>query len=167
MPMDNPSTANIQPNFHPSISQEDRGAKMRRFNFLYIYLPIGFAALVILALTILLLIMALGVGSAATLATLSGMADSVIILAIIPTMILCAIVPFVYLAVVFQTRSRGRAPIQQSQRMLWRVQDRLESVTFRVASLMSIMREPFIRISARYAFIKHFLIRIVSLFYRR
>ena len=72
---------------------------MRRFNFLAIYLPIGLALLIVLSITILLLIVALAIGSTEMLETISALADSAVILAIIPTMVLCAIVPTAFFAI--------------------------------------------------------------------
>jgi len=157
----------IEPVYRPSVRQIERGAKIRRFNFLAIYLPIGLAALVAIVITILLLIAALGVGSSDTLETISAVADSVVILAIIPTMVLCAIVPTAYIAISMQLRSRGQAPIKSTHIIFWQVQYRLELIAEQIAIIMSRIREPIIRIASRYAFVKHLIVRILSIFKRR
>ena len=87
--MNNQPETQIEQVYSPSSRQTDRRARIRRFNLLAVYLPIGLASLLALALTILLLIAALGDGSSKALETISAVADSVMILAIIPTMVLC------------------------------------------------------------------------------
>ena len=165
--MNHPPETQIEPVYRPSTRQLERGERIRRFNVLAVYLPIGLAAIIAITLTVLLLIVALGVGSSEALATISAVADSVVILAIIPTMVLCAIVPTAYIAVAMQMRSRGQAPVRSTQWILWQVQYRLELIAERIVIIMAKIREPIIRIAARYAFIKDLIDRILSLFKRR
>jgi hypothetical protein len=165
--MNHPPETQIEPVYRPSTRQVERGARMRRFNILAIYLPIGLALVIAVSITILLLIVALGIGSTEALETISAVADSVMILAIIPTMVLCAIVPTAFFAITFQMRGRGQAPIRSSQWIMWRVQYRLELIADRIVVIMAQIREPFIRIASRYAFISNLIIRLLSIFKRR
>ncbi len=162
--MNNPPETQIEQVYRPSSRQIDRGARIRRFNLLAIYLPIGLASFLALALTILLLIAALGAGSSEALETISAVADSVMILAIIPTMVLCAIVPTAFMVISLQMRSRGQAPLRSTQWFLWQVQYRLELIADRIVIIMAKIREPIIRISSSYAFINRLFVRILSLF---
>jgi hypothetical protein len=140
---------------------------MRRFNIFAIYMPIGLALIIAISITVLLLVVALSIGSTEMLETISAVADSVMILAIIPTMVLCAIVPTAFFAITFQMRRRGQAPIRSSQWILWRVQYRLELIANRLVAILAQIREPFIRIASRYAFITNLITRLLSIFKRR
>ena len=92
--MNQPADSQLEPIFEPSTRQLERAASIRRFNRIYIFLPISLASIIALALTILLIFLALGIGTVEVRETISGIADSVLILTIIPTMVLCAIVLF-------------------------------------------------------------------------
>lgn len=164
--MNQPVNSELEPVFEPSNRQLDRATRMRRFNRIYIFLPVSLASIIALALTILLIILALGIGTDEVRETLSGIADSVLILAIIPTMVLCAIVPTVYLAISIQMRQRGVAPIRQTQWFFWVVQERLGFLGNLISRLMEKFREPFVRISARYAFIHTLFMRLFKIFKR-
>ena len=164
--MNNLPETQIEPVYRPSTRQVDRGARMRRFNFLAVYLPIGLAVIVVLSITILLVIIALGIGSTEALETISAVADSVVILAIIPTMVLCAIVPTAYIAISVQMRSRGQAPLRSTQGFLWQVQYRLELIAESIVRIMARIREPIIRIASKYAYIRTLFARILSIFKR-
>ena len=150
--MEPPASSQIEPRYRPTKRQEDRAAQIRKFNRLYIYLPIGFASSIALGITVLLIILALGVGTPKILATISGMADSFVILAIIPTLVLCAIVPLAFFAITYQMRQRGSAPIRQTQWFLWRIQSRLDILGPRISAIMAKIRKPFVRVYSRYAF---------------
>ena len=161
--MNHPPETRLEPVYRPSTRQIVRGERIRRFNLIAVYLPIGLAAFLGLTITILLLIAALGNGSSEALETISAVADSVLILAIIPTMVLCAIVPTAFLAISIQMRRRGQAPIRSAHWFFWQVQYRLELIAEQIALIMAKIREPFIRIASRYAFIRNLFIRFLSL----
>ncbi len=164
--MNQPADSQLEPIFEPSTRQLERAASIRRFNRIYIFLPISLASIIALALTILLIFLALGIGTVEVRETISGIADSVLILTIIPTMVLCAIVPTAFIAVSIQTRQRGIAPIRQTQFFFWRVQDWLGLLGTRIGNLMQKIREPIMRISARYVYIEILLIRLIKIFKR-
>lgn len=164
--MNQPADTQLEPIFEPSNRQLERAARIRRFNRIYVFLPISLASIIALALTILLIFLALGIGTVEVRETISGIADSVLILTIIPTMVLCAIVPTAFIAISIQTRQRGIAPIRQTQWFFWRVQDRFGFLGIRIGRLMEKFREPIMRISARYAYLQTFLIRLIKIFKR-
>lgn len=164
--MNHPANSQLEPIFEPSTRQIERAARIRKFNRIYILLPVSLAAIIALTLTILLIILALGIGTDEVRETISAVADSVLILTIIPTMILCAIVPTLFIAVSVQTKQKGIAPIRQTQWFFWRVQERLGFLGARIGILMEKIREPIVRISARYAYVQTFLMRLFKLFKR-
>ena len=164
--MNQPADSQLEPIFKPSNQQLERARNIRRFNRIYILLPVSLAGIIALVLTILLIILALGIGTDEVRETISGIADSVLILAIIPTMVLCAIVPSVYIAMSIQMRQRGVAPIRQTQWFFWVVQERLGFLGARISRLMEKFREPFVRISARYAFVHTLFMRLFKIFKR-
>ncbi|MGD2049286.1 MAG: hypothetical protein PVH03_07315, partial [Chloroflexota bacterium] len=70
--------------YTPTPSQLERGASIKRFNRLFVYLPISFFSVVAILITILLLYLSLNPPTDETLLTISGIADAVVILGTIP-----------------------------------------------------------------------------------
>lgn len=164
--MEQPPGTQIEPIYSPSNRQLDRAAKIRKFNTLYIYLPMGLASLLAVGLTILLIVLALGVGTDEVRETISGIADSFLILSIIPTMVLCAIVPTAFIALSIQMKQKDQAPIRQTQWLLWRLQSRLNILGPRIGAILAKIREPFLLIYARYAFLQSIFNSLTRFFKR-
>ena len=65
-----------QQKIEPTSSQLERAAAIKRFNTLYIYMPIGLGAFLVLSLVILLLIAVLALEDLQTLMTVSAVLTS-------------------------------------------------------------------------------------------
>lgn len=150
----------------PTTSQLDRAAAIKRFNALYIYMPIGLGTLFVLSLIILMLITVLYSEDLQTLLTVSAVADIVIIMWIIPTMIACAIVPSLFIFLTVQGRQRGSAPIRQLQILMWRADNLLWTVRNKVNEIAPRVANPFIRAHAAAAYVSALIKNILKIFSR-
>jgi hypothetical protein len=159
-------TISPQQKIDPTSSQLERAAAIKRFNTLYIYLPIGFGAFLVVGIVILLLIAVLSSPELQTLLTVSAVADIVVIAWIIPTMIACAIVPSLFIFLTVQGRQRGSAPIRQLQLLLWRADNILWMVHEKVNDIVPRVANPFIRAHAVAAFVSALFKNILRIFSR-
>lgn len=150
----------------PTLVQQERAASLRRFNRLYIYLPITFFGIVAILITVFLLYLSLNPPSVETLQTISGMADAVVILGTIPAIIVCGIVPALFLVTTVQARKRQMAPLRQLQTFLWRMDSGVGIVRQKVGETAPKIARPFITIHAKLAYFQTLFSRIPHLFRR-
>jgi hypothetical protein len=150
----------------PTSSQLERAAAIRRFNTLYIYMPIGLGAFLVVGLVILLLIAVLASPALQTLLTVSAVADIVVIAWIIPTMVACAILPSLFIFLTVQGRQRGSAPIRQLQLLMWRADNILWTVREKVNDIAPRVANPFIRAHAAAAYVSALFKNILRIFSR-
>jgi hypothetical protein len=150
--------------YQPTVSQLERAAAIRRFNFRFVYLPIGLITLVVLVTVIGLIYLAIFPPNEETLNTISGMADAATILGIIPLLLLCAIIPTLAVVATVQGKRRGIAPILQLQLLFWRLDGAMSSLKQTIGRLAQKLANPFITIQAALAFVRSFLRRVASIF---
>ncbi|MCA9950759.1 MAG: hypothetical protein KDE48_14010 [Anaerolineales bacterium] len=94
--------------FEPSPSQLERDAELRRFNRLYIFLPLGAALFIAVILMAILIIGVFAVGSAQNLIFVSALADIIIILGILPLLLIVAILPIGYFGYKINQRQKRK-----------------------------------------------------------
>jgi hypothetical protein len=109
------------PVYEPTFTQQERAMARRRFNRLYIYLPLGLASMAIVALVVLMLWGALSPNIVGTREFASGLADIVIILTIMPLLLLCAIVPAGAIGYVVYRRQQPQREHGRFQILIWRL----------------------------------------------
>ncbi len=152
--------------FEPTTAQQQRAASMRRFNTLYIYLPIGFFGFVAIIIVLILLYLSLNPPAAQTLKTISGIADAVVILGTVPAIIICGIIPTLAIVGTVQARRRGMAPLRQLQVLLWRMDRGVGIVRQKVDDMAPKIARPFIQIHGAFAYVQNLFNRIVRVFKR-
>jgi hypothetical protein len=118
--------------YQPTAAQEQRAAALRRFNWLYFYLPIILISLGGIALLIIMLWSALPAEQTDQRTFVSALADVTIILTVLPMLLLCAIVPGTAVYLVVHGRKEGWAPLRKLQTLFWRLQDLLTKVDGRI-----------------------------------
>lgn len=145
------------PVYEPRTEQLERDAALRRFNRLYVAVPLGlavFAALLILGLFLYLIF---APDANASVQYLSNLADLVIILGTIPMLVLCAIVPIAYLAYLINRRQRRAqqptavGPMANRSRVqatLWRVDSAMNKVRHKTNETAPKVANPFVRFNA-------------------
>lgn len=153
-------------NYQPSPAQVERAKALRRFNRLALYLPVGLVAALIVLITIFLLYFALFEADSQAIITLSAVADSIIIIYAIPTMLLCGLFPTLFIIAFAQGRQRGMAPIQTTRRILWQIESQLIRVQGKINEVAPKVTGPLISLHSRFAFLCTFITRLRQLFLR-
>ncbi|UCG24950.1 MAG: hypothetical protein JSW55_02855 [Chloroflexota bacterium] len=138
----------------PTRKQAERDAALRKFNLLFVYGPIGLIGAVLLGLVILLLIVALNPPSDEALLFISGLADVAIVIALIPILIIGAAALGVIAYGYVRARQQGMAPVRQTQRLLWRMDNVIGRLRGRTEETASKVARPFISAHGIVAYIK-------------
>lgn len=150
----------------PTPIQQERAASLRRFNRLYVYVPVSLFSVVAILITVFLLYLSLNPPTEETLKTISGIADAVLILGTIPAIIVCGIVPTLILVTTVQARKRGMAPLRQLQTLLWRMDSGVGMVRQKVDETAPKIARPFITVHAKLVYFQTLLKRIPHLLRR-
>jgi hypothetical protein len=148
----------------PANSQLERARKIRRFNWFAVYLPVSLISLIGLLALILMIYLALVKPGEETLQTVSGFADAIAILGMIPLTLLCAVVPALLIIATIQARRKNRAPIRQFQKLMWRLESRIQAFDEPVNRLTTRIANPIITIQARSAFLGTIIRRLRGFF---
>lgn len=141
-----------QPAYHPTAEQLAREQQLRRFNRLYIALPLGLLALVAVGLVVLLLVGVFSPGIVGTEAFISALADIIIILWIMPMLVLMALLVIGFVALRLNRRQKRKLLPEDSlmlrygrvQPFLWRVEGYLDRADAQVNRAADNMTEPLI-----------------------
>lgn len=134
--------------YQPTPAQEARAAALRRFNLWVVYVPLGLITAAVLALVIAMVILA--VIEPRWRPITSAVADLLIILAILPTLLLCAILPAAAGFLVYDSRSKGRAPLQALRTLLWRLDSLVSTIQGHVGRFVDRVAPPSARIRATF-----------------
>lgn len=145
--------------YQPSTEQLARDAALRRFNRLYVALPIGLGVVALLIIIGLFLFLIFSPDSVASAQYISNLADIIMILGTVPLLVLCAILPIAYLGYVANRRQRrAQGPIitgpmanrSRVQAALWRVDSAMEKANQKTNEVAPKVAEPFIKANARF-----------------
>lgn len=166
MVMEYTETAEVKPEYQPTDRQLERAAALRRFNRLFVYLPIILAALIGLFVVGLLFWVTLVQPGEGSRETVSGIASFVIILTSIPMTLLCAIPSVLFIALIVQGRQKGTAPIKRVQTIFWRLDSLVLRLQSTVNEFMPKMADVVIRGHAAVAFVRNLLNKLTNLLKR-
>lgn len=149
----------------PTAEQSARLARRKRFNRLFVYLPLGFVAMLWLGLILGLLWLtvagswfAMDTNQEYYRALVSGVADAFTILMLTPLLVLCAL-PTVLasgLAVYRRQRRAEREPRPESLPLMWRIENLVSSVRGRVDEFTPKLARPIVNAHGAVAFIRTF-----------
>lgn len=153
----------------PTPEQEARRARLRRFNRLVIYLPVGLVALAWIVLVAALFWLSIA-GDWFAIDTdqttyrhlLSGLADVVTILALLPLLLLCALPSIGAIALVVYRRQRktAAAPQAPSLPLLWRIENIVRDARDKSAAALPRIARPVINAHATGAFIRKLILEL-------
>lgn len=155
-------------NTQPTSEQEARRARLRRFNRLVIYLPVGLVTLAWIALVAVLFWLSI-VGEWFAIDTdqanyrqlFSGVADTVTILALLPLLLLCALPSVGAIAlVVYRRQRKADAPPAPSLPLLWRIENIIREARDRSAAALPKIARPIINAHATGAFIQRLILEL-------
>jgi hypothetical protein len=153
--------------YEPSAAQVERAAALRRFNWLYVYAPLGLLALLALVLVGLLAWGVLSPHVVGTAAFASGLADIIIILTIIPLQVLCAIVPLAAIGYVLYRRQQPKREHGRLQTLFWKIDTFLDKAAAKVDTALPKAANPVIRGYALAAYWRTFINAVKKLVIRR
>lgn len=152
--------------YEPTARQAERAAALRRFNLLFVYLPIGLLMAAVLAIVVFLLIVAISPPGAEALPMISGLADAALTIALLPVLVVGAVLLALIVYGFVKSRQRGVAPIRQTQRLLWRLDNVVGQVRLRTSEVAPKVARPFISVQSVYAYIRALTQQITRLFRR-
>lgn len=158
-------SAYTQP-YQPNQNQEERKTALRRFNRLYIYLPLGFVVALALLVVILLLVGIFTPVFPGTAAYASALADITIILFVVPQICLMALGPALLIWLIVagrQRRQEGRPRFDEGGKLqvwLWRLDAFGERVQRETAVFSHKAANPIITFNGWLAYAKAFFQKI-------
>ena len=153
--------------FEPTTTQVERAARLKRFNVLYVYTPIAAGGLIIVVATFGLLYLSLAEPSLESRRTISAVADAFLTLATIPALLLCAVVPTIWLIAAIQLKQRDASPVRGTRILFWRVFYVIAMISDSVSDVAAKIARPFIQANARAAYLNTLRRRLYTLFIKR
>ncbi|MFN2124481.1 MAG: hypothetical protein ACK2T4_11690 [Candidatus Promineifilaceae bacterium] len=160
--------------FKPSAEQLERERALKRFNRKFITIPIALVVLIGIVLTILMLVAIFAPGPEGTMVFLSGLADTIVVLWMIPMTVLCAIVPILYFAYLVNRRQRrAELPLNspllehsRTQMAFWKAQNISDRVDAQSKSISDRIVAPFMRLGEFSAYLLAWLTILTQPFRR-
>lgn len=164
-------TTSIQPQsntvYTPTAEQLERAKARRRFNLLFIYLPLTIAAIGVVTLVVLMVIGVLNPMPETSRGFVSGLADLIIILVTLPLALVCGAVPLGLGGYLIHRRRQKPAPPVQTgepapaygrlQRLFWKLEDLIVKSRGKSDEIMPKVAQPLIRGNAFFAYIETML----------
>ena len=149
-----------QSGFTPSSEQLERERQLQRFNRLYIYVPVGVFTAFGIFLFVLMLVGIFAPGLTGAEEFLSGLADTILVLWMIPMMVLFAVTPIAYVAYLVNRRQRRSmlppdSPLlrhSRAQMALWKAQNIAGSLEETTDSAADKITQPLINANSKAAY---------------
>lgn len=156
--------------FVPTAVQLERANALKRFNRLVLYLPLGLLATAVLGLLIYLLVIAIWPPYEDTRLFLSGIADIILILFMLPVVLIFGLLlASIFGGLIYQRQSRkenGTPTLQQKygrlRLLLWKLDQKLSAVYRKADQLMPRVANPVIRFNAFTAYISSWLSQLAE-----
>ena len=164
--MESQEITQTERSYEPTVEQAERAADLRRFNLLFVYGPIGLLAAITVSLIVILLVIAVSPPSDEALLFISGLADVALVIAILPILIVgaagLALIAYGY----YRGRQRGMAPVRQTQRLLWRMDNVVGRLRVRTGETADSVVRPFMSVNGAITYIKVLILQIVRIIKR-
>ena len=164
--MEYTTTTEVKPEYEPTARQIERDDALRRFNRLFVYLPILITAVIALAVIGLLFWVTIIQPGEASRETVSGIASAVVILVSLPMTVLCAIPSILIIAITVQGRKKGMAPIKRVQTLFWRLDGLVLRIQSAVNENVPKVANVVIKGHAVVAYVRNLLTKITNLLKR-
>jgi len=153
--------------FEPTVAQEDRAKALRRFNRLFVYVPVGFVGLGVLIIIGLLFWGSFSPNITGTREFTSALADIIIILTIAPLMLVCAIFPAGLIALmVYGAKKPEGSKYGRMQTALWKIHNFADKLQSNRQVIVDKAARPVIQGHARFAYYQSILKFIGRIFSR-
>lgn len=134
----------IEQTVFANAEQAARDKALRRFNWLFVYMPVALLGLGMLALLVWLAWVSLPDAAEKRQAAVSGVADIILILWLCPTVLLCALGPGLGIFLLVRRRQSGSVVRQRLQRLLWRLENLIATVRPKLLALEARLAQPVI-----------------------
>lgn len=154
--------------FVPTAVQLQRANKLKRFNQLAVYLPLGLLTAAILGFLIYLLILAIWPPYEDTRLFLSGVADIILIVFLLPLVLIFGLLVAGMFGGIFywqQSRKEAGEPSLQNKYgrfrlLLWKLDQKLSGVYRQINRFMPKLAAPIIKFNATIAYFNTWLARL-------
>lgn len=151
--------------YSPTLEQLERERALKRFNRLYIYTPVAIVTVIVIGLLVLMLIGIFAPGLVGAEGFLSGLADTILVLWMIPMSLFCAIGPIAYIAYLINRRQRRSqlppdSPLLRHSRVemaLWRAQDISDQIDQKGDDVSDRIAKPFFSVGSLAAYVDAWL----------
>lgn len=163
-------TIPVQPEsqpYQPTAEQLERTAALTRFNRLYVYLPLIIFSAVGLFLLGLMLWGVFSPNENGAIGLMSGLADLIVIMTVIPLLLLCAVVPAAAIGLVVYRRQQPQRKHGRFQTLLWRLDTLITKAQSKTATTLPKAAAPVIKGHAWAAYVRALVENIKKLFARR
>ncbi|MEM7114467.1 MAG: hypothetical protein AAF614_18675 [Chloroflexota bacterium] len=153
----------------PSVEQLARATQRKRFNWLFVYLPIILAVIGVVTLTVLMVVGVLSPMPEASQAFVSSLADLIIILVTLPLALVCGAIPLGLVGFLIYRRQQQPAQPQTDdemakygrlQKLFWKVEDLIVKSGNKSDELLPKVAQPLIRGNAFFTYIETLLYHI-------
>ncbi len=169
-----PQNWHIEPmdRFVPTAVQMDRVQALKRFNLWVIYVPLGLVTAIVLGLFVYLLILAIWPPYEDTRLFLSGIADVLLILFMLPVALISALLlAGIFGGLIYWRQSRKDSEGSSLQKkygrfrlLLWKVDQQLAKIQRQADETVPAVANPIIKINAFLAYLHAWLAQIVRQF---
>lgn len=153
--------------YQPTPEQLERAAALRRFNRLYLYLPLAVFSLAGLVLIGLLLWGVFSPNIVGTREFASGLADLVVILTTLPLLLLCALVPAGAVGLAVYRRQQPKREHGRFQTLIWRLDALVTKAKDTAATTLPKAAAPLIKGHAWVAYVRTWYETVRQQFTRR
>jgi hypothetical protein len=161
--METEEIIHVEAPYQPTAEQDERAARLRRFNLTFVYLPIGLLAALVVVVVVIMLIIAVNPPQGDSLAFLSGLADVTLIIAICPMLLvgagLLGLVGYIF----SEARRRGTAPVRTTEMLLWRLDALAVRLRGRTESAASKVVAPLMTMHGAIAYVKSLITQFVGM----
>ena len=149
--------------YEPTANQAARAAQLRKFNRLFIYLPIGLMAAIAVAVVVVLLIIAINPPSEEALVFISGLADVALVIAMLPVLVIGAILIGLIGYGYTEARKNGTAPVRQTQILLWRMDNLIGRIRIRTSEVADVVAQPFLKLNGAIAYARELVSQLIGM----
>jgi len=145
--------SNSADTYQPTLSQLERAARLRRFNWLTLYGPVLLIGAAVLGLVGLMLWGAFSPAVAGTAEFVSGLADLIVILAIIPWLMVCGLIPAAIIALfIYRARRPNNNEHGRLRLWIWQLDAFIDKTRGKIDKLLPQAVKPVIEINVRLRF---------------
>jgi len=141
----------------PTPTQKERAAALVRFQRWTLYLPLLLGFLLAVGLVLWLMWLTFGgswfaaeTNQQSSRALVSGLADVILILSVLPWLLICSALPLLVFAGIYKGRQRQMAPLRQLQRLFWQLETVLKTTDAKLQPIVAKIGQLVIKANARF-----------------